>query len=219
MKKNILITGGSGGIGKAIILCLKKEYNIISISKSYSEEINDICQKKCDLSNEGETKKILDEICSTYKVDVLINTIGIIETKPILDITYGDFARSSISFIGPFLAIKYILPYMVSNKNGYIINIGSMRSDIYAKDKCLYSVMKSALKAFTGTLKEEYSQYGIKSTLISPGAVNTNFYKKDDWKSRDYITQPEDIAKAVLFLLSLSEGAEVSELVIGKLYG
>jgi len=214
--KTALIIGTGGCIGKAIECCLSEnKFNVIALKRS-----------DCDVTNVVEVKRVIEDLCKTNKIDILINAFGLLPTKAGLEGVVANLENTSVDAIeqmfrvntlGVFNTISSILPHMISNNEGHIINIGSLRGIKCDIGKGAYSVSKFALRGLSLTFAEELKKYNIKVTLINPGIVNCNVYNRSDWVSRENITQPEDIAKTILSLLRLSFGATIKEINIGEL--
>ena len=222
--KNILISGASGGIGSEIArtfaaqgyrLFLIYNKNFDAIDK-LSNELSQICEVvifKCDLKNEQEVKTMVDKIISTYKrIDVLINSAGVSLIKQIQDITMDDYdfildnnLKSAVNLT------KYVVPHMVSEKRGKIVNISSMWGKVGASMEAIYSASKGAINSLTLSLAKELGPSNICVNAICPGLIDTKMNRGLTKKAKAEIINstpllrigtPRDVANLVEFLSS-----------------
>ncbi len=234
MSKVALITGASRGIGLAISEGLfAKGYNLSLLSRSIEVRDSDkLLAQKCDVTSTMDVESAVSNTLDKFgRIDVLVNSAGRSHVGTIGELTLEDLDKVyNVNVRGTFNASKAVLPFMKKQNSGYIINIGSLRAKECGSGKAAYCMSKSAVRAFSETLKKEVEDYGIKVTVINPGFVNTDIYGEKSL--RPYIqsmvgeslkpvpiTEPEDIAKSVLYLLGLSPGAYIEELNIGRLFG
>lgn len=194
---NVLITGISRGIGKAIALeFAKNKYNVIGCAKSDFNGLSDTKKlvnsygvdsyiELCDITNEEEIKKFIYE--STNKlggIDILINNagisyIGLFQDMSILE--WNNIINTNLT--SSFLMSKYVIPYMLKKQNGHIINISSVWGSIGASMEVAYSASKGGLNTFTKALAKELAPSNILVNTISPGFIDTemnnNFEKEE----------------------------------------
>jgi len=232
-KKTALIFGATGGIGKAIVHELyDRDYNLGLSSTSIDlKSSNKLFAKKVDIRKPAEVETFVSEVHNKFKtIDVLINSAGIMNVNLVKDLNINDLKSVfSVNVYGLFNTVKAVLPIMISQKQGHIIIIGSLRGFKSSKTKAAYCMSKAAVSMFSKILRKEVKDYNIKVTLINPGFTDTMLYKKNSkrpflLKSDNIfeeipVTLPIDIAKSVSFILSLSEGALVEEFNIGEVFG
>ena len=226
MNKNVLITGGTRGIGEAISReFAKKEYNLIINyvnSKGKAEKLKNELKEKyninvltvqADLADEKEIKNMVDIALNKFgEIDVLVNNAGIIIDKEFEEKTIEDWKQTlNINLIAPFILTKLIGKEMVKNKSGAIINISSINGiNTYHPSSVDYDASKSGLISLTFDSAVEFSPY-VRVNCIAPGWVDTEMNKD---LSEDYVKEeierilvrrfgrPEEIAKVVTFLAS-----------------
>ena len=234
MSKVALITGASGGIGQAVNEALAScGYNLSLLDLDI--EIKDSEKMLAQIGDVTKVSEVEKAVSSTLekfgRIDVVFNSAGVSHFGMIDELTLEDVQKVyDVNVRGTFNVSKAVLTVMKEQKLGYIINMGSLRGIVCGKGKAAYSMSKSAVRAFSKTLRAEVERFGIKVTVINPGFVDTKIY--EDISLRPYVqsipgeglnkaplTQPNDIAKTVLYLLSLSAGATVEEINIGKLWG
>ena len=188
MVKTIIVTGGSRGIGAAIVNLLAKEgYNIVlnynkseEIAKKMKEEFTkkgyNVEIFKADVSKREEVKKLTEFAINKYgKIDVLINNAGISQSKLFTDITNEDWTNMlNTNLNSVFFASQEVVPYMIHEKEGLIINISSIWGLIGASCEVHYSVAKAGVDAMTKSLAKELGPSNIRVNSIAPGIIDTD---------------------------------------------
>lgn len=226
--KTILITGASKGIGRAIVERLgingpdpeNKIYHSFILTARSKDKIQELAQKinqtggkaiaiPCDVKNEKEIQNVVEEGLKTFgKIDVLINNAGIGKFKRVDEFNYEEFIEIiQVNLIAPFLFTKYVVPSMIKNKSGQIINISSVAGLNGFKTGTAYSASKFGLNGFTESLREDVKDYGIAVTVICPGGVRTGFGGSDENRIKDFLLEPDDVAHTVEYLIHESETA------------
>ncbi len=207
--KNAIVTGASGGIGKKIVDELR--YNGWSVY-----EVN---SKNCDVRSTSEIEQYVSKIS---KIDLLVNCAGISHLGYIETLSTDDIKKVyDINVLGTINFCQAVLPKMKNKKYGYIINMGSLRGIECCRGKAAYSMSKFAVRAFSLTLGLEVKKFGIKVTCINPGFVYTDLIKHriiQEKLNQSDILQPSDIAKTVIYLLSLSRGTIIPEINLGEVW-
>ena len=233
MRKNVLVTGSSKGIGREIIIeYAKRGYNVIINYNSQKEEAIKLLDEikkfnvdclciKADISNEEEVKKMFDEIKTKFtNLDYLVNNAGIANDGIFLDKTKEDFIKVyEVNLVGAFLCCKYASKIM--NKKGAIVNISSTNGiDTYYTYSADYDASKAAMISLTNNLAIELAP--IRVNTVAPGWVMTDMNKELD---DEYIkeesekillkrfAEPNEIAKVVAFLCS-DESSYVNKSII-----
>jgi 3-oxoacyl-[acyl-carrier protein] reductase len=186
--RTALVVGGTGGIGKATCIQLAKDgFNIIihynrnkGVAEELKAEIEALAQKaiivQADILNEEDIKGMVAKGIRAFgSIDVLVNgAAGIIPSIRFLDLDWGDYQRQiDINIKATFLIIKAVLPDMLKNQYGKIINIGSLTVDKPNTEWSPYITAKSALTGLTKSLAVELAPKGIQVNMVTPGMVNT----------------------------------------------
>ncbi len=191
MPKTVIVTGGSRGIGAAIVSLLAKEDYQIVLNYNKSEEIAKKMQEeftklgKCveifqaDVSKREEVKKLIEFAIKKFgKIDVLINNAGISQTKLFTDITEEDWnTMLNTNLNSVFYTTQETVKYMIYEKEGCIINISSIWGMIGASCEVHYSVAKAGVDAMTKSLAKELGPSNIRVNSIAPGIIDTDMNK------------------------------------------
>lgn len=224
--KVAIVTGGSRGIGSAIVrdlashncnVCINYN-NSFNEAKKLKEELEQryqtkILLAKADISKEEEIVKLVENVYNYFgRIDILINNAGIAIDTTIEDKTVDNFHKTlDTNLIGPFLLSREVSKHMLKQKDGSIINISSTNGiDTYYSYSLDYDASKAGLISLTHNLAEIYAPY-IRVNAVAPGWVNTEMNKELDsvFKKNEendiYLgrfAEPEEIAKVVTFLVS-----------------
>jgi len=222
--KTVIVTGGSRGIGAAIVKELAKEkYNLVlnynnseDAAKKIQKELEDQNIKieifKADVSKREEVKELVKFALEKYKnIDVLINNAGIDQIKPFMDITDEDWNKiMQVNLNSVFYCCQEVLENMIHNKKGCIINISSIWGRIGASCEVHYSASKAAIDGLTKALAKEMGPSNIRINSIAPGIIETEMNKdlsKEDIKEilaqvpLGRIAKPEEIVKSIKWLI------------------
>ncbi len=225
MNKTVLITGSSRGIGAA---CARRfaiaGYNVMVHYHQNETAAQSVCESI--LAN-GGTASLFGADIADYKqaealvhkteevfggVDILVNNAGIAMMKMFCDTTPEDWDRIfSVNVSGAANVTRAVLPYMVHQKNGHIINLSSIWGITGASCEVAYSASKAAIIGFTKALAKELGPSGIFVNCVAPGVVETEMNAALDEETKvaladetplGIIGQPEDIAETVFYLAS-----------------
>ena len=225
MKKVVLVTGSSSGIGREIVRKLASDYEvIIHYNNSYDnalklkEELDNLYHKdvlmvKCDLSKEEEIDSMLSTIYTRYNnIDIVVNNAAIAIDTMFEDKTKENFMKTlEVNLVAPFLLSKKIGLKMKENKEGVIINISSTNGiDTMYPAGLDYDASKAGLINLSSNLANYFAPY-VRVNTICPGWVNTEMNKELDEEfinsEKEKIlmgrfAEPEEIASLVKFLIS-----------------
>lgn len=175
--KNILVTGTSSGLGKAIAEHLhSKGFNVTGTSRN-PKQTNNFNVLQLDITNdESVTNTISEFIKINGNIDVLINNAGMGIAGSVEETTINEAkAQFETLFFGTLRMIKAVLPLMRKKRNGLIINIGSIMGEIGLPYQAFYSAGKFALTGLNEALRMEVKQFNISVTNINPGDFKTSF--------------------------------------------
>ncbi len=208
--KKVLITGASGGIGSKIAEVFRDAgYTVYAGFCNNKPEIPGVNNIHIDVT---DAESVMTAISEIGRLDCLVNNSGISEQKLFSDITEQDWDRMfAVNTKGAFLTSKAVLPAMIKENSGRIINISSIWGEVGASMEVHYSASKAALIGFTKALAKEVSLSGVTVNCISPGFIETpmNSHLSDEEiaECREEIPlkrlgTPADVASAALFLAS-----------------
>lgn len=236
MKKTVLITGASGGIGSAIAKKFASlDYNIVicyntnekganELLTSLTEMGADAVTVKADVSDENQVENLFSQAEKTFGgVDVLINNAGISQIKMINDVTPEEWDKMfAVNAKSAYLCSKRAISYMVRQHFGRIISISSMWGICGASCEVPYSASKAALHGFTKALAKELAPSGITVNCICPGLIDTamNAHLSEE-DLAEFINEipvmrigkPEEIAHACAFFADENAGYITSQIL------
>ncbi|MDD7254560.1 MAG: gluconate 5-dehydrogenase [Bullifex porci] len=180
------VTGASYGIGFAIASAfaaagakivfndLKQEF-VDKGLKAYADAGIDAKGYVCDVTNEEQVNATVAQIINELgKIDILVNNAGIIKRIPMCDMTAAEFRQViDVDLNAPFICAKAVIPSMIKNGHGKIINICSMMSELGRETVSAYAAAKGGLKMLTKNIASEYGEFNIQCNGIGPGYIAT----------------------------------------------
>ncbi len=185
--KTALITGGGSGIGEAIAQTFANQDAKVYIIDKNLDDANKTANRinkkglsakayKCDVSNNKNVSNVINEISKTSTIDILINNAGIAHVGNIEACEEKDLDHLyEVNIKGVYNCTRAIIPFMVKNKNGCIINLTSIASSVGIKDRFAYSMSKGAVLTMTYSIASDYINDNIRCNCISPARVHTPF--------------------------------------------
>ncbi len=225
---NVVITGASKGIGKAICLLLaKKKVNVSFCARGQEgidQLLNELKQTNPDGHYYAQSVDVSDkaqllafgDFCTSKmgNIDILINNAGIFTPGNITEEEDGALEKLiETNLYSAYHLTRKIVPAMVANNSGHVINMCSIASITALPNGGSYSISKYAMMGFSTVLREELKEKNIKVTSILPGATWSNSWVGVDLpESR--LMQADDIAKTVWNTIELSKSAVVEEVII-----
>ena len=225
VNKVAIVTGAGRGIGKAIAIALAREgANIIAIdvdiqtAEEVAKEIKSLDRQalaiQVDVSDSKEVNQMVQSVLKKFKrVDILVNNAAIIKRGSIEDLTEEDWDRvMDVNLKGAFNCAKAVVGIMKKQRYGKIVNISSIAGKIgdLASAPC-YGASKAGMTCLAKSLARELASYGINANVVAPHAIETDMSKEWSEEKRKSIIadiplgrlgEPEDIAEAVVFLVS-----------------
>ena len=191
MKKIAIVTGASKGIGRQIAIELAKKdikvianYNksedeAIKLKKKKKNEGIEIDIYKADVSKREEGHKLVEYVLQKYsRIDILINNAGISEYKLFTDETDEDWNKViNVNLYSAFMMSQEVIPNMIHNKKGCIINISSIWAKEGSALEVVYSISKAGMDGLTRALAKELGPSNIRVNSIAPGIIKTDMNK------------------------------------------
>ena len=220
MKKNVLVTGATGGIGEAICKKLKENYNLIVVSRNKEKLINFMRDNKsiikrliCDLKDSNQIKKMIEEIISTnLNIDILVNNAGVTDDSLFIRMNYQKWQNViKTNLDSNFLLSSSISRLMIKKKWGRIINITSIVGHTGNLGQANYVASKSGITGMTKSIALELAKWNITVNCVSPGFIKTNMTENLNEEQKNTIISkiplgmigsPNDVANCVEFLAS-----------------
>lgn len=221
MGKVAIVTGAGRGIGRAIALALAEHgVNIGVLARSEGEvlETVNLVSKRgtealpliADISMPEEVSASVEKVVGKWsRIDILVNNAGFARFKPFLELSIEEWKQTiDVNLTGTFLMTKAVVPYMVKQRAGTIINISSVAGLRPIVNQSAYCASKHGVNGLTTTLAMELKQYNIRVHAICPGGVITRL-SEENMPDRDKTNWmlPEDVAHTVIYLLTMSSRA------------
>lgn len=234
--KTALITGATSGIGKAtaidfakkgihLILCGRRKERLTALQKELSDLVP-VHTLSFDVRDKNEVQQQIDSLPESFqKIDILINNAGNAHgLDPIQTGSLEDWdAMMDINVKGLLYVSKAIIPQMIQNKTGHIINIGSIAGKEVYPNGNVYCASKHAVDAISKGMRIDLNQHGIRVGAIHPGLVATEFsnvrFKGDDnkadkvYEGYDPLTA-EDIADIISFVVTRPYHVNIADLIV-----
>ncbi|MGC4042889.1 MAG: SDR family oxidoreductase [Armatimonas sp.] len=177
-----------------------------------------------DVADRNQVQALVDTAVQTYgRVDVLINNAGIMPRARLEDLRIDDWDRMiDVNIKGVLYGIAAALPYMKEQKSGHIINVASVAGHKVGPEGVVYAATKHAVRVISEGLRQEVKPYNLRTTIISPGAVDTELpasstdpvIAADMQEFYDDVAIPADsFARTVLFAMSQPEDVDINEIL------
>ncbi len=225
MERIAIVTGASRGIGREIAKSLAKQgikvianynnskNNAIELKNELQKDGIDIDIVKANVSKREEVKELIQYTLNKYgKIDILINNAGISEYKLFTEETDEDWNKIiNNNLYSTFVTTQEVIPNMIKNQKGCIINISSVWGMVGASMEVLYSVSKAGIDGLTKALAKELGPSNIRVNSIAPGIINTDMCKSFSKEEIEQIKEEiplerigkvEDISRCVNWLIN-----------------
>lgn len=219
--KTVLITGASGGIGAQIARELSGAgYRVALTYNKNKAAAEQLCAQlhnaqafHCDISSFESVEKLYSDVLSVYgNIDAVVNNAGTAYTGLVQDMTESEILHLiNTDLNGVIYSTKFAANHMVKNHTGVIVNISSIWGVVGASCEAVYSAAKGGVVTFTKAMAKEIGPSGVRVNCVSPGVIKTamlDCFTDDDLQALadetplGRIGLPEDVAKAVKFLIS-----------------
>jgi 3-oxoacyl-[acyl-carrier protein] reductase len=202
-----VVTGASRGVGHAIALRLASEYRIIALARDESrldqlaEAITRAGGECRPIAVNLARREAIQRALTGLEADVLVNNAGVITKKPFTELTSEDWhTMVDVNFNALYHVTKEVLPGMIANRRGHIINIASIAGRSAFVGGTCYAATKHAVLGFSESLMLEVREHGVKVSVLMPGSVATGMFAPGTDTS--WMLKPEDVAETVATVLN-----------------
>lgn len=228
MNKTAVITGGTKGIGRAIlerfaqenfniITCARKKTELIDLQQHFAKNYPNVLISvfQADLSKKEEVSNFIAFINSIHKnIDVLVNNVGVFEAGQTHNEADGILEKMiETNLYSAYYLTRGLVENMIANQKGHIFNMCSTASIMAYTNGGSYCISKFALYGFTKLLREELKTKGVKVTAILPGATITPSWDGVDLPA-DRLMPPQDVAEAIWTTYNLSDRTVIEEILL-----
>ncbi|UII26360.1 SDR family oxidoreductase [Fulvivirga maritima] len=233
--KVVVITGASSGFGKIsaeylsdkgalVALGARSTDKIEALAKSIKDKGGKAIAVTTDVKDKDQVKKLVDAAVEEFgKIDVLLNNAGIMPLSPLENLKIDDWDSCiDINIKGVLYGIAAALPHMKEQKSGQIINVSSVAGHTISPGGAVYSATKHSVRVISEALRQEVKPYNIRTSIISPGAVDTGLPDSvtDEAVSgsikdfyADTAISADSFARAVVFAISQPEDVDINEIL------
>ena len=227
--KTALVTGASRGIGLAVARLLAERGARVALVARSHEELHAAASDvggmafPADVTSAGTVEELAARVSAGLggAPDFVVNSAGSFALAPIASTTPEEFDRQlEVNLRGPFLVMRAFLPAMLARRSGHLVGIGSVAGRSAFAGNGAYAASKFGLRGLHEVLAEETRGTGVRSTLVEPAATDTSLWdpldpdSRADLPSRPSMLRADDVARAVLYVLSQPDGVEVSLLAL-----
>lgn len=229
--KIVVITGASSGLGEATARLLAKQGAKLVIGARRKDRLDalaaelgaDVAVLETDVVHHEQVQALVDTAVARFgRIDVMINNAGLMPLSPIERLKIADWDRMiDVNIKGVLYGIAAALPAMKAQKSGHIINVSSVAGHKVRPGSSVYSATKHAVRALSEGLRQEVKPYGIRTTIISPGAVATELPDSvteadigENVKKMYQAAIPADsFARAVAYAIGQPEDVDINEIL------
>jgi NADP-dependent 3-hydroxy acid dehydrogenase YdfG len=231
-RRTAVVTGATRGIGLAVTRALAPTHTVIMMARhaddlgAVAREIGDAASPlPCDLADARSTTAAIDKIRAMTggAPDLLVNNAGLFKLSTVESADPDEFSASlNINLAAPFRLIHAFLSEMKKRRSGHIVSIGSIADRMAFPENGGYSAAKFGLRGLHAVLRSELRGSGVRSTLVSPGPVDTPLWdevnpdERAGFTPRSAMLRPKDVAAAVLYVVSQPETVNVDELRLAR---
>jgi 3-oxoacyl-[acyl-carrier protein] reductase len=226
--KTAIVTGAGRGIGRACALALAREGTDVAVTARTRSEIEEVAGEieaagrralaiAADVAREEDVARLAGAVLDAWgRIDILVNNAGAVDRRTTREITTEIWDMViAVNLRGTFLCTKAVLEPMIAQGWGRIVNISSGAGKRGTPTRPAYSAAKFGVVGFTEALDEEVKRLGVRAHVVCPGPVATQMrhisYPDED---QSKLIRPEDVADAVLFLVTQPASAYTREIIV-----
>jgi len=232
--RNAVVTGASRGIGAEIARQLAASGAKVALLARTESALQTVAAEiggasiviRCDFSDSRSVDEATAEVSRLFgdAPDILVNNAGSFHLAPLHELPAVAFSESlQTNLVAPFILLRAFLARMRARASGHIVTIGSVADRSVFPDNGAYAASKHGLRAMHEVLLAELRGTGVRATLVSPSAVDTNLWDPIDtesgatpYPSRQSMLSPQAVARAVIFALEQPAGVNIDELRLSR---
>ena len=226
--KVAIVTGGGRGIGRAVALAFAAEGAAVAIASRTRADLAAVATEireqrgralavPTDVANDGAVDALVEEtLAGLGRIDLLVTAAGTATFAPVADSKPGDWeAMLSVNLRAVMVCCRAVLPVMIRQRSGLIINVASIAVKRALPGAAVYTATKAAVVGFSRVLAEELRAQGVRVGVLVPGAVDTPLWDTvPGGPPRDKMLRAEDVARAALLMATLPAHASLEELTL-----
>jgi NADP-dependent 3-hydroxy acid dehydrogenase YdfG len=217
-----LVTGASRGIGLAVADELRAAgAHVVRLARSLADGSGEReTTLRCDVTQPEEVARAVKTVKAELGVpDIVVSNAGLFIIKPLAETSPADFVQSiATNLTGPFLIAHALVPDMVQRGSGHLVTIGSSSDRIAYPGNTAYGASKHGVRGLHEVIAIEVARTGVRTTLVSPGRVDTEMWDgvdpelRPDAAGRRVMMRAEDVADAVLWAVTRAPRVDVTEI-------
>ena len=217
-----LVTGASRGIGLAVAEALRAAgAHVVRLARSLADDAADgRTDLRCDVTKPDDVERAVRRVVDGPGVpDIVVSNAGVFHLRPLAELTLAEFTETvAVNVTAPFLLARAVLPQLVRRGRGHLVTIGSIADHVVAPGGAAYTASKFAVRAMHEVIAAELAGTGVRTTLVSPGAVDTAMWDavnpdaRPGFVKRRDMLHAEDVADAVLFAVTRHARVDVTEI-------
>jgi len=217
-----VVTGASRGIGLAVADALRAaSFHVVRLARSLTDGSADRqTDLRCDVSDAAQVERVVTKVLAELGVpDVVVNNAGMFFIKRLEETSPQDFAELiAVNLTGLFLVARAFVPVMVQRGSGHLVTIGSISDHVAFSGSTAYAASKFGIRGMHEVIRAETAKSGVRTTLVSPGPVDTDIWDSVDPDSKPGFTKrkdmlrAEDVAEAVVWAVTRPPTVDVTEI-------
>lgn len=230
MRRTVIVTGASRGIGRATALALAEPGIRLALAARDTARLNSVAEEArsrgaealaipCDVTQEGAVRRLIAAAAEGGRIDLLVNNAGTAAIAPVIELSLDDWRRTlDVNLTGAFLLCKYAIPHMA--EGGLIVNIASVAARQGFPGWAAYCAAKGGLLLFSNALREELRPRGVRVSVVLPAATDTDIWEDvPGTADRSRMLRAEDIAHVIAQLAAQPPAMTTEEIVVGHASG